>query len=154
MLFTILTRLKLLRPVESALVRFTGWSLVSRHISRQNGVPYVPTAMLTTIGRASGARRSVPLFYFRDGADFVLIGSKGGAPAHPAWFPNLVADPRAWLTVNRRRLPVTAEVVEGEEHARLWAIAATAYPPYEDYRTRAAPRQIPVVRLRPRQERA
>ena len=147
MLFNILTRLNLLRPVESALVRFTGWSLVSRHISGQSGVPYIPTAMLTTVGRSSGDLRSVPLFYFRDGRDFVLIGSKGGAPAHPAWFPNLVANPQAWLTANRRRIPVTAEVVEGDDRDRLWSIAATAYPSYNEYQERAAPRQIPVVRL-------
>ena len=150
MLFNILTRLNLLRPVESALVRFTGWSLVSRHISGQSGVPYIPTAMLTTVGRSSGDLRSVPLFYFRDGRDFVLIGSKGGAPAHPAWFPNLVANPQAWLTANRRRIPVTAEVVEGDDRDRLWAIAAAAYPSYNEYQERAAPRQIPVVRLRRR----
>ena len=150
MLFNILTRLNLLRPVESALVRFTGWSLVSWHISGQSGVPYIPTAMLTTVGRSSGDLRSVPLFYFRDGRDFVLVGSKGGAPAHPAWFPNLVANPQAWLTVNRGRIPVTAEVVEGEDRDRLWAIAAAAYPPYNEYQERAAPRQIPVVRLRRR----
>ena len=150
MLFNILTRLNILRPVESALVRFTGWSLVSWHISRESGVPYVPTAMLTTVGRTSGDLRSVPLFYFRDGRDFVLIGSKGGAPAHPAWFPNLVGNPQAWMTVNRRRIPVTAEVAEGEDRDRLWAIAAAAYPPYTEYQQRAAPRQIPVVRLRRR----
>ncbi len=148
MLFRLLTRLNVLRPVESALVRFTGYSIVSRYISRQSGVPYVPTAMLTTVGRVSGDLRSVPLFYFRDGRDFVLIASKGGAPAHPAWFPNLAANPRAWLRVNRRRLPVTAEILEGDERDRLWALAAAAYPPYEEYRERAKPREIPVVRLR------
>tara|TARA_Y100000590_G_C15489990_1_gene927328 strand:+ start:559 stop:981 length:423 start_codon:yes stop_codon:yes gene_type:complete len=138
----------LLRIVESALVRFVGWSFVSWHISRQNGVPYVPTAMLTTIGRVSGNFQSVPLFFFRDGKDFVLVGSKGGATAHPAWFPNLLAHPQAWLRVNTRRIPVTAEVIEGAERERLWAIAATAYPPYNDYQERAKPRQIPVILLR------
>ena len=150
MLFNLLTRLNLLRPVESALVRFLGLSVVSWHISRQSGVPYVPTGMLTTIGRTSGDLRSVPLFFFRDGRDFVLIGSKGGAPAHPAWFPNLVANPQAWLRVNTRRIAVTAEVVEGEERDRLWGIVAAAYPPYNEYQERANPRQIPVVRLRRR----
>ena len=150
MLFNLLTRLNILRPVESALVRFLGLSVVSWHISRQSGVPYVPTAMLTTVGRTSGDLRSVPLFFFRDGRDFVLIGSKGGAPAHPAWYPNLVANPQAWLRVNGRRIPVIAEVAEGEERDRLWDIAATAYPPYNEYQERANPRQIPVVRLRRR----
>ena len=90
MLFDLLTRLKLLGPIESFLVRFAGYSVVSRHISKQNRVPYVPTLMLTTIGRKSGELRSVPLFYFRDGANYVLIGSKGGAPAQPV----LVPEPR------------------------------------------------------------
>ena len=148
MLFDLLTRAKLLRPVEAFLVRFAGYSVVSRHISKQSGVPYVPTLMLTTIGAKSGELRSVPLFYFRDGANYVLIGSKGGAPAHPSWYPNLVADPHAWLHVKRKRVPVKAEVVEGEERARLWAIAAAAYPSYDEYQARAAPREIPVVRLR------
>ena len=148
MLFDLLTRLKLLGPVESFLVRFAGYSVVSRHISKQNRVPYVPTLMLTTIGRKSGELRSVPLFYFRDGANYVLIGSKGGAPAHPSWYPNLVADPHAWVHVKRKRVAVTAEVVEGDDRERLWAVAAAAYPPYDEYQERAAPREIPVVRLR------
>jgi len=147
-LFKLLTRLKLLRPVESFLVRFAGYSVVSRHISKQSGVPYVPTMMLTTIGCRSGVLRSVPLFYFSDGANYVLIGSKGGAPAHPSWYPNLVADPHAWVQVKRKRVAVTAEVVEGEDRERLWAVAAAAYPPYHEYQERAAPREIPVVRLR------
>ena len=147
MLFNLLTRLNLLRPVESFLVRFVGYSVVSRHISKQSGVPYVPTLLLTTTGRKSGELRSVPLFYFSDGANYVLIGSKGGAPTHPSWFPNLVADPHAWVHVKRKRVAVTAEVVEGDDRERLWAVAAAAYPPYHEYQERANPREIPVVRL-------
>ena len=149
MLFEWLTKLRILRPVENLLVRFAGYSIVSRHVTTQAGVAYVPTLLLTTVGRRSGELRTVPLFYFRDGANYLLIGSKGGAPAHPDWYPNLIESPRAWIRVNRKRIPVTARVAEGEERSRLWEIAAEDWPAYNEYQERAQPREIPVVVLEP-----
>ena len=150
MLIELLDRLRVRRPAERALVRYTGYSLLSRHVTRPLGVPYVPTLLLTTVGRRSGELRDAPLFYFEDGEDFVVVGSVGGRPRHPEWYLNLLAEPKAWVRVRRRRVPVTAAVLEGEERARLWAIAARAYPRYDELAVEARPREIPLVRLRPR----
>ncbi len=148
MLVRILARLRLFRPVERLLVRYTGYSLLSWQLSRRSGVPYIPTLMLTTAGRHSGARHATPLFYFMDGANYVLVASKGGAPAHPDWFVNIQANPRARVRVNRREILVGAEVAEGEERTRLWELVSTRWPVYHDYQERARPREIPVVVLR------
>ena len=113
MLVRMLARLGLFRPVERLLVRYTGYSLLSWQLSRRSGVPYIPTPMLTTAGRNSAARYATPLFYLMDGADSVLLASKGGAPAHPDWFVNIRASPRVRVRVNRREVLVRAEVAEG-----------------------------------------
>lgn len=150
MIIELLDRLRVRRPVERALVRYTGYSLLSRHVTRPLGVAYVPTLLLTTIGRRSGELRDAPLFYFEDGGDLFVLGSVGGRPRHPEWYLNLLAEPKAWVRVRRRRVAVTAEVVEGEERARIWAVAARAYPRYDEMAEEARPRVIPLVRLRPR----
>jgi deazaflavin-dependent oxidoreductase (nitroreductase family) len=64
-----------------------------------------PVCLLTTQGRKSGQRRTVPLLYLADGDDLVLVASQGGAPQHPGWYFNLVADPTAEVQVGRRRAP-------------------------------------------------
>jgi F420H(2)-dependent quinone reductase len=150
MLIRLLNRLGLRRTVEYWLVRLTGFSLLSWYISRDAGVPYVPTLLLTCIGRRSGKRETIPLFYFEDGGRYLLIGSKGGAPEHPDWYRNLRANPQAWVRIRRREIPVLASVAEGEERARLFEIAANRWPTYRRYVERAAPREIPVVVLTPR----
>ena len=53
----------------------------------------VPTLLLTTTGRRSGQTRTTPLIYGRDGDRYVVVASRGGAPAHPAWYENLTAQP-------------------------------------------------------------
>ena len=148
MLFNLLNRVNLLRPVEAFLVRWFDFSIVSRHVCGQAGVPPVPTFTITTIGRTSGDLVATPLFYFRDGDAYVVIGSVGGAPQHPSWFQNLAADPQAWVRVRRSQRSVRAEVVTGEERASLWDRVTKAYPPYVEYQERAQAREIPVVRLR------
>jgi deazaflavin-dependent oxidoreductase (nitroreductase family) len=140
--------MKFLFAIEKFLVRWFGFSLISRIVCRQAGVKPVTTFLLTTIGRKSGREIDTPIFYFRDGEAFYVIGSKGGAPAHPLWFLNLQADPKAWVRVaGGAKLPVKARVAEGEERARLWRQAAVLYPPYDDYQAKAGAREIPVVVL-------
>src|SRR5262245_26223068 len=70
-----------------------------------------PILLLTTKGRKTGQRRTTPLLYGTDGDHLVLIASKAGAPAHPAWYLNLVADPHVEVEVKnetRRMLARTA----------------------------------------------
>jgi deazaflavin-dependent oxidoreductase (nitroreductase family) len=107
-----------------------------------------PVCLLTTRGRKSGQRRTVPLLYLADGDDLVLVASQGGAPQHPGWYFNLVANPTAEVQVGRRRFPVAARTVSAEEKAALWPRLLAIYPPYEAYQQRMT-RSIPVMRLSP-----
>ncbi len=139
--------MKFFFAIEKFRVRWFGVSLISFIVCRQAGVPRVPVFMLTTTGRKSGRSIDTPIFYFRDGDAFFIIGSKGGAPDHPLWFLNLQARPRATVLVGGRVFAVHMRVAEGAERARLWARAAAAYPPYNDYQAKAGARRIPVVVL-------
>lgn len=135
--------------LEKFVVRWFGISLISYIVCRQAGVKPVSVFMLITTGRKSGRRIETPIFYFRDGRSFYVIGSKGGAPEHPLWFRNLEARPTAEIMLDRRTVAVRARIAEGEERSRLWAQAAALYPPYDDYQKRAGDRRIPVVVLEP-----
>jgi deazaflavin-dependent oxidoreductase (nitroreductase family) len=102
--------------------------------------------LLTTEGRRSGEARTTPLIHRVDGGRWVVIASKGGAPAHPAWFENLQANPEVTIQDRGQRVPVRASVAEGEERARLWSLMAEVWPAYADYQAKTA-REIPVVIL-------
>jgi F420H(2)-dependent quinone reductase len=108
-----------------------------------------PICLLTTMGRKSGQRRTVPLLYLADGDDFIVVGSQGGAPRHPAWFLNLETNPHGEVELGRRRVPVTARRLSEAERDQVWPRLVAIYPPYEEYRRRTT-RSIPVVRLSPR----
>ncbi|MGE0386982.1 MAG: nitroreductase/quinone reductase family protein [Gammaproteobacteria bacterium] len=135
--------------LDLRLVRGFGFSLVSRMVCGQAGVPPVRTFVLTTTGRRSRQPQPIPIFYFRHGPAYVVIGSKGGAPEHPAWFLNLQADPNARIEVDGRELAVRARIAEGAERAALWDAAAREYPPYIEYQRNAGARTIAVVVLDP-----
>ncbi|MEM1250666.1 MAG: nitroreductase/quinone reductase family protein [Acidobacteriota bacterium] len=114
------------------------------------GEGLLPTLLLTTVGRKSGQLRPIPLIYRQVGENYVIIASKGGAPAHPAWFLNLEARPECDVQVASRKMKATARVAEGEERVDLWAQLAQDYPPYDEYQQLAGDREIPVVVLEPR----
>jgi deazaflavin-dependent oxidoreductase (nitroreductase family) len=104
--------------------------------------------LLTATGRKSGKQRTIPLLYLEDGGRYVVIASLGGAPKHPVWYLNLLANPAATIRVGDRVLAVTAKTAVPEERDRLWLLAVQMYPPYNDYRARTD-REIPVVILTP-----
>jgi deazaflavin-dependent oxidoreductase (nitroreductase family) len=104
----------------------------------------VPCLVLTTVGRKSGEKRASPLIYGRAGEAFVVVGSKGGSETNPAWYGNLLAEPRVELQVGTERFAARARVASGAERARLWAAMLEIYPPYADYQAKTA-REIPVV---------
>ncbi len=108
-----------------------------------------PICLLETIGAKTGELRSTPLLYLRDGERFVLIGSRGGNPRHPAWVHNLRKTPQATVLAEGRRHRVSAHEAEGEERSRLWAQAREVYFGYDVYQERAGTRRIPVVVLTP-----
>jgi deazaflavin-dependent oxidoreductase (nitroreductase family) len=107
-----------------------------------------PVCLLTTKGRKSGQRRTVPLLYLEDGNDLIVVASQGGAPQHPAWYLNLEADPKGAVQIGRRRVSVVARQVSHGERDLLWPRLVTMYPHYEEYQRRTT-RLIPVARLTP-----
>jgi deazaflavin-dependent oxidoreductase (nitroreductase family) len=109
-----------------------------------------PMLLLRTVGRRTRQPRTAALLYVRDGDAYAVIASKGGAPHHPGWFHNLMAQPDVEIQVGRARIPVRARVAEGEERSRLWARAdAINQGQYAVYQSRTR-RGIPVVVLTPR----
>ncbi len=109
-----------------------------------------PMLLLRTAGRRTGRPRTAALRYVRNGKGYAVIASKGGAPQHPGWFHNLVAQPNVEIQVGRERIPVRARIVEGEERSRLWARADEVNQgQYAIYQSRTK-RLIPVVVLEPR----
>jgi len=112
------------------------------------GPGVLPVLLLTTQGRKSGKPRTMPLIYARDGANHVVVASKGGAPAHPAWYLNLVDEPDCEIQVAHEHHSVRARNAEPGEYERLWRIMRDIYPPYDDYQA-ATSRKIPIVVLEP-----
>lgn len=102
--------------------------------------------LLTTTGRTSGESRTTPLIHRVDGDRWVVAASKGGAPDHPAWYKNLLADPEVTIEVEADAVPVVATTAAGQERARLWASMTEVWPGYDDYQ-RKTEREIPVVVL-------
>jgi proline iminopeptidase len=110
------------------------------------GKGFVPCLLLTTIGRKSGKALTLPLIFGHFGEDYVIVASKGGAPAHPAWYLNLQANPQVHLQVKADKFAARARTAQGEERAKLWPKMVDIYGPYADYQTKTE-REIPVVVL-------
>jgi len=105
-----------------------------------------PVLLLTTTGRKSGKHRTTPLLYLEDAGRYVVIASVGGAPKHPAWYLNLLANPAATIEVGRRKLAVSATTALAEERARLWPLVVEMYAGYDGYQAKTT-REIPLVIL-------
>ena len=110
----------------------------------------LPIIIVTTRGNKSGILRKTPLMRVEHDGEYALVASMGGAPKHPVWYYNLVADPNA-VRIQDGPEPFDAEVreVSGDERARWWDRAVEAYPPYAEYQTRTD-RLIPVFVARRR----
>jgi len=108
-----------------------------------------PVIMLTMRGVKSGKTRKVPLMRVEHEGRYLAVASKGGAPEHPSWYSNLLADPDIQLQDGTTTTPVTARELEGEERYEWWVRAVEAFPPYADYQVKTQ-RQIPVFLLEPR----
>jgi deazaflavin-dependent oxidoreductase (nitroreductase family) len=108
----------------------------------------VPSLLLTTTGRKSGERFIFPLFYGKVGDSYIVVASKGGAPQHPGWYRNLLANSEVEVQVGTAKMKARARNATGEERARLWEKALEFWPPYADYQ-RKTEREIPVVVLDP-----
>jgi F420H(2)-dependent quinone reductase len=110
---------------------------------RDTGLPVI---IVTHIGNKTSAIRKTPLMRVKDGENYVLVGSMGGAPKNPVWVYNLRANPQVEL----RDLSVVQtmrvrEVTETAERERLWKLADAVYSQFAEYRTKAAThRTIPM----------
>ena len=104
--------------------------------------------VLTTRGRRSGKDRAVPLQYFPDGENMIVVAANSGLPSPPGWYFNLTANPRARVEVAGRTLAVRAEELSAEEAAAFWPHVLHAAPDYARYPRRTS-RRIPLLRLVP-----
>lgn len=132
--------------VREQVERYEGSDGAEATTLRDTGLPVV---IVTNTGNKTGAIRKTPLMRVKDGDNYVLVGSVGGAPKNPVWVYNLRANPlvevRDLHDVHSMRV---REVTEAGERARLWTIAVQTYPPYEEYQARTT-RKIPVFVAEP-----
>ena len=111
----------------------------------------VPTLLLNTTGRRSGQPRVNSLVYARDGDDYVLVASNGGADQNPAWLHNVRAHPDVEVQVGRERSKATAKVLGPEDpgYARVWKLANDGNSNRYDAYQEKTSRPIPVVVVTP-----
>ena len=103
--------------------------------------------ILTTTGAKSAEPRETPLAYTRDGDDIVIVASMGGAPRNPAWYHNLLANPRVTVEVGGETFQADARVTDPDERRRLYDRHAEVFPGFLEYETRTE-RMIPVIVLK------
>jgi deazaflavin-dependent oxidoreductase (nitroreductase family) len=133
-------------------VTLLGEQHVQRYEETDGEVGYiwngVPILLLTTTGRRSGASRTTPLIHGRGGDDYLVVASMGGAPRHPYWYENLLAEPSARIQVLAEHFDVTARTASDLEKPGLWQVMSDLWPNYDVYQSRTD-RVIPVVVLTP-----
>lgn len=109
----------------------------------------LPVVLVTHRGRHSGAIRKTPLMRVADGPNYVLVASIGGAPKHPVWYYNLIADPEITVRDGEKVQTMRARLVtDAAERDRLWPIAVAAFPNYAEYQTKTT-RVIPLFVAEP-----
>lgn len=113
---------------------------------RDTGLPVI---IVTHTGNKTGAIRKTPLMRVKDGQNYILVGSQGGAPSDPSWVRNLRANAQVEIRDETVVQPMRVrEVKDDAERSRLWPLCVTAFPPYADYQKRTA-RQIPLFVAEP-----
>ena len=113
---------------------------------------WIPSLLLHTVGAKTGKQRTTSLTYARDGDNYLVVASKGGAPRAPGWYHNLKANPDVEINVGPRRFAVTARpVLSGDpDYQRLWQIVnKNNQNRYNEYQKKTS-RPIPVVVLTPK----
>jgi deazaflavin-dependent oxidoreductase (nitroreductase family) len=105
-----------------------------------------PMVLVTTTGAKSGQPRIAPLVYTTDGDRIVIIASKGGAPTHPDWYHNIVANPEVIVEVGTEKFPARAEIAAEPERTRLFNAQADIMPNFYEYQ-KNTDRTIPVITI-------
>ena len=133
---------KVAAPVEAPLIKATRGRVRIAFTSR--------LVVLSSTGARSGERREIPLAYFTDGDDVILIASNYGGARHPAWYHNLLANPECELHTGARGGRFIAREAVGSDRDRLYALAASRlFRVFELHEKRSGSRMIPVMRLTP-----
>lgn len=147
--------MKHLSPIEQAGLRVL--HLHDLLYQKTNGlighrVPGLPNSLLLhTVGAKTGQARINTLSYARDGKDYLVVASMGGAPRSPGWYHNLKAKPAVEINVGTKRLAVTARPIlpDDPDYARLWQLVnKNNANRYEAYQKKTS-RSIPIVALTP-----
>jgi deazaflavin-dependent oxidoreductase (nitroreductase family) len=107
-----------------------------------------PALLLTVTGRRTGRLRRTPLFYGKDGDNYLVVPSNGGSDTPPEWCLNLAANPHVEVQVGAERFPAVARDATPEEKPRMWQIMTRVWPDYDSYQD-STERQIPVIVLEP-----
>jgi deazaflavin-dependent oxidoreductase (nitroreductase family) len=105
-----------------------------------------PHLIITTTGARTGKPRTTVLAYSRDDSRYVIAATAGGAPRHPAWYHNLVANPKVTIEVDGKVFDAMARPAEGDERVRLWQNHVARLPYFADYPSKTS-RVIPVIAL-------
>lgn len=108
---------------------------------RDTGIPVI---VVTMRGAKSGKVRKIALMRVEHGGEYALVASKGGAPEHPSWYANLVADPHVMIQDGPAPRDFVVREVTGDERELWWDRGVAVYPPYAEYAQRAG-RTIPVL---------
>lgn len=108
-----------------------------------------PCVILSTTGARSGKVRRTPLIRVRHGDNYLVVASLGGAPSHPQWFHNVVANPEVTVQDMADVNDMRARVASPAEKAELWPLAAAVWPDYDNYQA-GTDRDIPLVICEPR----
>ncbi|HEX9032549.1 MAG TPA: nitroreductase family deazaflavin-dependent oxidoreductase [Streptosporangiaceae bacterium] len=111
----------------------------------------LPVVIVTNLGARTGKVRKTPLMRVEHEGRYAAVASMGGAPKHPVWYYNLLANPKVEVQDGPERHDMIAREVSGTERDEWWERAVAAYPPYAEYQTNTA-RQIPVFVLEPVEE--
>ena len=102
-----------------------------------------PFCMITTVGRKSGNAISIPLLAIPHEDNYILVASHGGSPVHPAWYYNLINEPRIKVTIKSKTYNMFAKLLSDEEKENIWPIIIKAGPFYDEYQKKIT-RNIPV----------
>jgi len=144
------TEVAIANPLIKAMSRLNTWAY--RATKGRLGGRFrggAPVMLVTTTGRKTGRRLTIPLLYLRDGDRVVTVASKGGMDQHPLWYRNMVAHPQVDVQIGSEQKSMLARTASAAEKSALWPRLVAMYPDYDAYQARTE-RYIPVVILEPR----
>ena len=108
----------------------------------------MPVIVVTNRGVKSGKLRKTPLMRVEHDGRYAAVASQGGAPVHPNWYYNVIADPHVEVQDGPVKRDYVARQITGDEKREWWRRAVDAFPPYREYQMKTK-REIPVFLLEP-----